>query len=67
MGVKHRWSSWPGAHCLDCGIYDAQELCCAECDWVCLLYESEMNGTPPPPPCEIHVNPPCIKKSSCED
>jgi len=23
---KHRWSGWPGAWCLDCGLEDAREL-----------------------------------------
>jgi hypothetical protein len=25
----HRWSGWPGAWCLDCGIYDPLEECIA--------------------------------------
>ena len=25
--VSHRWSGWPGAWCLDCGIEDPLELC----------------------------------------
>lgn len=24
--TAHRWSGWPGAWCLDCGIEDANEL-----------------------------------------
>ena len=24
--VKHRWSGWPGAWCLDCGMEDAEEI-----------------------------------------
>lgn len=23
----HRWSGWPGAFCLDCGVEDKDELC----------------------------------------
>ncbi len=26
----HRWSGWPGAHCLDCGTEDAREICLAD-------------------------------------
>ena len=26
----HRWSGWPGAWCLDCGVEDARELCLAD-------------------------------------
>lgn len=53
----HRWSGWPGAICLDCGIEDQLEICLADdCphtpyptdgDWVC-------------PRCPIHVNGPCV-------
>jgi len=24
---EHKWSGWPGAYCLICGIDDARELC----------------------------------------
>ena len=24
---EHRWSGWPGAWCLDCGVEDAAEMC----------------------------------------
>src|SRR6187455_2384331 len=27
--VNHRWSGWPGAWCLDCGVEDARELAAA--------------------------------------
>jgi hypothetical protein len=32
--VTHRWSGWPGAWCLDCGISDWSEeaTCCRDCD-----------------------------------
>lgn len=30
--TEHRWSGWPGAWCLDCGIDDARELCVATHD-----------------------------------
>jgi hypothetical protein len=29
---KHRWSGWPGAWCLDCGIADPIEECVATHD-----------------------------------
>lgn len=28
--TQHRWSGWPGAWCLDCGVEDALEICVAE-------------------------------------
>lgn len=30
----HRWSGWPGAWCLDCGVADPAEesLTCADCN-----------------------------------
>lgn len=32
--ATHRWSGWPGAICLDCGIEDPTECCLAEnCDY----------------------------------
>ena len=27
--MNHRWSGWPGAWCLDCGLEDANELALA--------------------------------------
>lgn len=30
--TEHRWSGWPGAWCLDCGIADPREECLIECD-----------------------------------
>ena len=27
--MSHRWSGWPGAWCLDCGIEDPNECCLA--------------------------------------
>lgn len=26
MPVKHRWSGWPEAWCLDCGVEDPREI-----------------------------------------
>ena len=28
--MEHRWSGWPGAWCLDCGITDPIEECIAD-------------------------------------
>lgn len=28
--IPHKWSGWPGAWCLDCGIGDKDELCVAQ-------------------------------------
>ena len=28
--MKHRWSGWPGAWCLDCGCEDANETALAD-------------------------------------
>lgn len=28
--MKHRWSGWPGAWCLDCGCEDANEVALAD-------------------------------------
>mgnify|MGYP001590776210 FL=1 len=30
MGQEHRWSGWPGAWCLDCGVKDANEIALAD-------------------------------------
>lgn len=30
-----RWSGWPGAFCLDCGMEDPDEGCMAGCDCPC--------------------------------
>lgn len=32
--MKHRWSGWPGAYCLDCGCEDPFEATLAEGDYV---------------------------------
>ena len=29
--ADHRWSGWPGAWCLDCGVEDQAEVCLATC------------------------------------
>jgi hypothetical protein len=32
--TDHRWSGWPGAWCLDCGIEDPHEIALATGDYV---------------------------------
>jgi len=49
---KHRWSGWPGAWCLDCGIEDQREICLADHS-LKNVYD-----------CTIHVNPPCSEPGS---
>jgi hypothetical protein len=54
---EHRWSGWPGAMCLDCGVEDMQEVCMAEC-W---------KGPTPNAPhrkCPDHINGPCPEPGS---
>jgi hypothetical protein len=31
--VRHRWSGWPGAWCLDCGVADPLETAIALADY----------------------------------
>jgi len=55
--TEHRWSSRPGAWCLDCGKEDQNEVCMAEC-W---------RGPTPENPkrkCPVHVNGPCPEPGS---
>lgn len=47
---EHRWSGWPGAWCLDCGMGDPFEECLAEPGCVCCPGQTE--------PCKV-VCPPC--------
>lgn len=37
----HRWSDWPGAWCLDCGIEDPFEIALAECRWNIVIENGE--------------------------
>jgi hypothetical protein len=56
----HRWSGWPGAWCLDCGIEDQNEIALTElnkCDAAGHAM-SEM-GT-----CLVNHNPPCLEPGS---
>lgn len=40
--LGHRWSGWPGAWCLDCGIEDPIEIAMADRNYVVVLDDSEM-------------------------
>lgn len=59
--TAHRWSGWPGAWCLDCGIEDQNEICIAEHSVILECVEGhvmceeghEMRR------CDVHVNGPC--------
>lgn len=41
----HRWSGWPGAWCLDCGISDAREQCVSEHDTIITCVEGHFMCT----------------------
>jgi hypothetical protein len=71
--TDHRWSGWPGAVCLNCGVDDQREECigtdcpyslrCAKCgaarpNRVC---DSEQDPHGPLAPCPIHVNGECSR------
>lgn len=52
--MGHRWSGWPGAWCLDCGIEDAHEVCIGtNPDCVCAPGQTE--------PCKV-IAPPCCHR-----
>ena len=63
---EHRWSGWPGAWCLDCGIEDAREICvgvhsegliCIDGHYVC-------EQSHPLRECAEHTNPSCLESGS---
>jgi hypothetical protein len=47
MPTEHRWSGWPGAWCLDCGIVDPRECQLADGN-----YEVDEDGMP-----VLHITP----------
>jgi hypothetical protein len=49
--LNHRWSGWPGAWCLDCGIEDQNEIALAD-------------GTIEPDGDDKDLNPPCPEPGS---
>ena len=65
---QHRWSGWPGAVCLDCGIEDMVEIGLGEgCD-KCLVNCSCKDGCEECcftgvlfGRCEVHVHGPCCE------
>lgn len=59
--MDHRWSGWPGAWCLDCGIEDQREICLADHDHSLICINDHVGCTTCPPglQCVLHVNPPC--------
>lgn len=65
MITFHRWSGWPGAICLVCGIEDQNEICVAEHDVALHCVEGHFMCTQHPPQiCPIHVNPPCKEETN---
>lgn len=40
---SHRWSGWPGALCLDCGVEDSNEACLAG-NHRDLRYQKQLHG-----------------------
>ena len=50
--MSHRWSGWPGAWCLDCGVEDANEVALADGVWV--DDDDDRNGPCPEPGSHAH-------------
>lgn len=44
MYNTHRWSGWPGAWCLDCGMEDPLEIAFAEGNFIEVLDETTPLG-----------------------
>jgi hypothetical protein len=47
----HRWSGWPGAYCMHCGIDDPLEQCLADHD---VAFSSIMCTEHPVPVCRMY-------------
>ena len=66
--MTHRWSGWPGAVCLDCGVEDQTEYCVAVCPNAFTRCSCDMGcdtccGTGAiPNDCPEHVNGECTAK-----
>lgn len=60
--IPHRWSGWPGAMCLDCGVDDQRELCIAVHDVLlkCVYEHSLCEEGHPMQECSVHVNHDCL-------
>lgn len=56
---EHRWSGWPGAFCLDCGVGDLAELSLADSCSDCVIEQDKEIII-----CSKHENGPCPKKST---
>lgn len=58
---SHRWSGWPGAWCLDCGIADPAELCISQPGCVCVgdEFEEAEEAKAERPKCKLATMPPC--------
>jgi hypothetical protein len=59
---NHRWSGWPGAWCLDCGISDPLEFCIANHE----VKVADANGWPnwPCDACKPLCEAPCPEPGS---
>ena len=59
--TAHRWSGWPGAWCLDCGIEDQTEQCLADHSVIleCVHGHIMCEDDHPMRICDVHVNGPC--------
>lgn len=57
--IDHRWSGWPGAWCLDCGVIDLTEQGVTEGCQTC-----EERAGLDLFPCEKHTNAPCLEPNS---
>lgn len=62
----HRWSGWPGAWCLDCGLEDQGELCSATHDDgdVCVEGHVLCEEGHEMQRCTVHRNGPCPEPGS---
>jgi hypothetical protein len=58
---EHRWSGWPGAFCLDCGVDDQMELCIATHDVgiTCIHGHVQCEENHPMQKCTEHKNEEC--------
>lgn len=70
MSDNHRWSGWPGAICIDCGLPDQREVCLADsCENLWIPCPCQFGKECAPSSCSgvglqvgnctDHVNPPC--------
>lgn len=63
--MSHRWSGYPGAWCLDCGIEDQLELCIATHMTLAVCVEGHsLCNEHAAPRCPVHTNPECAEPGS---